>query len=256
MQIVESDQTLAVAVPLTSPTGKVRIKRRSCFSEYGAPVAAKQEPFTQLSYVEWQIGYDVVVEDNENLELTTLPEERYTGANGKTKALYELSEFIYYFYRWGLIERWALLDVKNFLQNLSAEKFVDYPDNFAIYRSHPVPKQFLGIDFFYMQVKYPLLVYKFAPYEILVEITIKEKQRAVGVQPMLYFCFPITELTTKKQLLGRTAETNETANFIISRANIDIFLNMLKIFGILSYTHNKDILAILEKIIASPVGQK
>jgi len=112
MQIVESDQTLAVAVPLTSPTGKVRIKRRSCFSEYGAPVAAKQEPFTQLSYVEWQIGYDVVVEDN------------------------------------------------------------------------------------------------------------------------------------------------ETAGFIISRANIDIFLNMLKIFGILSYTHNKDILAILEKIIASPVGQK
>jgi len=251
MQIVESSHTLAVTIPLTSPKGKVRIKKHSCFSKYGKPVAVKQEPFSQLSYVEWQIGYDVVAKDSEQLLLTTLPDERYIGANGKTKALYELSEYIYYFYKWGIIKRGTLLAIKDFLQNLTTENFIENTANFAIDRSHPVPKQFLGIDFFYTQVKYPLLVHKFSSYEILVEISIKEKQRAVGVQPMLYFCFPITELIPRTPLLGRTAETNEKANFVISRTNIEIFINMIKIFGILSDSHNKDVLAILQKVMAS-----
>ena len=250
IQIDESSKTLAVPVPLTSPAGKVRIKKRSCFSKYGEPVAVKQEPFSQLSYVEWQIGYDIVAKDSEKLMLTTLPDEKYMGANGKTKVLYELSEYIYYFYRWRIIKKGTLLNIKKFLQNLKMKDFVDYPANFAIDRSHPVKKQFLGIDFFYTQVKYPSLVHKFAPYEILVEITIKEKQRAVGVQPMLYLCFPVTELALKKPLLGRTAETNEKADFVISRANIDIFINILKIFGILSDDHNKDVLAILRRIMS------
>jgi hypothetical protein len=251
MRIVESSRTLAIAIPLALPTDKVRIKKRSCFSEYGEPVAARQKPFSQLNYVEWQIGYDVDVKDNKKMKYTTLPDERYTGANGKTKALYELSEYIYYFYRWGIIEKGTLLALKDFLQNLKTEDFVDYPANFAIDRSQPVPKQFLGLDFFYAQVKYPLLVHKFSSYEVLVEIIIKENQKAVGVQPMLYLCFPITELVPKKPLLGRPAEKREKADFIISRANIDIFIHMIRIFGILSAAHNKDVLAILEKVMMS-----
>ena len=124
------------------------------------------------------------------------------------------------------------------------------PNNFAIERSHPVNKQVLGIDFFYTQVKYPMLVHKFGNYEILTEIKITEKQYAVGVQPMLYFCFPITELKSSKTLIGRTAETKETADFEIDSSNISIFLEMLKIFGILSKSHNKDIVTIIDKIIS------
>jgi len=57
-----------------------------------------------------------------------------------------------------------------------------------------VPKTFNGIEYLWTQVKYPVLVHKFGEYEILTELIIREKQRAVGVQPMLYFCFPVTEL--------------------------------------------------------------
>ncbi len=84
-----------------------------------------------------------------------------------------------------------------------------------------------------------MLVHKFDKYEVLTEIKITEKQYAIGVQPMLYFCFPIMELHAKSNLICRVAEARETANFVIDKNNINIFLEMLKIFGILSKTHKK-----------------
>lgn len=118
----------------------------------------------------------------------------------------------------------------------------------AIERSHPVPKMFNGINYQWTQIKYPVLIHKFENYEILTEIIIKEKQYAIGVQPMLYFCFPVAELVSKQQLLGRTAESKETARFIITTKNIRIFVLMLKMFGTLSVNHNKDIITIINKI--------
>lgn len=93
------------------------------------------------------------------------------------------------------------------------------------------------------------MIHKFEPFEIVTEIKITEKQYAIGVQPMLYFCFPVTELKSEDILLGRTAKTKETADFIIDKNNINVFLEMLKIFGILSQNHNKDILSIIDVVI-------
>lgn len=244
------NKKITVAIPLTKGTDKTRIKRRSCFNEYGIPVSTKSEDFSQDCYVEWQIGYDVVTADADKLKLTTVKNLLFTGANGKEKTIYELSEYLFYFYKWDIISKAKLLEIKSFLESLSEDDFIDNPNNFAIERSHPVNKQVLGIDFFYTQVKYPMLVHKFGNYEILTEIKITEKQYAVGVQPMLYFCFPVTELKSSRTLIGRTAETKETADFEINSSNISIFLEMLKIFGILSKSHNKDIVTIIDKIIS------
>lgn len=247
--IDRKNETLTISIPLTKGTNKTRIKKRSCFNEYGIPVPTKTEAFSQACYVEWQIGYDVVVRDIDKLKLTTIKDALFLGANGKEKTLYELSEYLCYFYNWGVISKKELLDIKSFLQDRTENDFIDNPNNFAIERSHAVEKNVLGIKFYYTQVKYPMLVHKFGNYEILTEIKIAEKQYAIGVQPMLYFCFPITELTTVKPVLGRTAETKECADFIVNRKNISIFLEMIKIFGILSKDHNKDIITIIDKIL-------
>ena len=174
----------------------------------------------------------------------------YVDENGKEKTIYELSEYIFYFYKWNVISKNKLLEIKSFLEACSENDFVDNPRNFAIERSHPVKKQVLGINFFYTQVKYPMLVHRFEQYEILTEIKITEKQYAIGVQPMLYLCFPIMELKSSQPLIGRTAITKETADFEINSSNISIFLEMLKIFGILSKNHNKDIITIIDKIVS------
>ena len=242
-------QELSIAIPLTKGKDKIRIKKRSFFNEYGLPVATKTEPFSLSCYVEWQIGYDVVTGDKEKLERTSVKDQIFTGANGKEKTLYELSEYIYYFIKWGAISRRDLLEIKKFLQSLIETDFIDSPTKFPIERSHPVPANLLGLDFAFTQVKYPLLIYKFGEYEILTEIKITEKQYAIGVQPMLYFCFPVTELKSKKAIIGRTAETKEMADFIVNRNNISLFMSMLKIFGILSSNHNQDIISIIDRII-------
>lgn len=87
-------------------------------------------------------------------------------------------------------------------------------------------------------------------YEIVTEIKITEKQYAVGTQPMLYLCFPITELKTEINLIGRTAETKEVAYFEITKDNIKVFLEMLKMFGTLSKSHKHDVLQIINTILA------
>jgi hypothetical protein len=246
----ESKKELEIVIPLTNATGKTRIKTRSSFNEYGFPLATRQNPFTESCYVEWQIGYDVVSDDAEKLEYTTLKDVKFTGANEKEKSLYELSEYIYYFHKWGIVIKNELLDIKHFLQKLSDDDdFIDKSPCLSIERSHPIPKFFNGIEYLWTQVKYPVLVHKFDKYEIITEIVIKEKQRAVGVQPMLYFCFPVTELQVSSPLLGRAAESKESAIFVIKRENIDIFVMMLKIFGTLTENHNRDIITIIEKII-------
>ncbi len=243
------NKKILVAIPLTNGTGKTRIKKRSFFNEYGIPVSTKTETFSQNCYVEWQIGYDAVIADTKKLDLTTIKDKLFIGANGKEKTLYELSEYIYYQYKWYNISTKQLLEIKTFLENLKDSDFIDNPDNFSIQRTAPIEKTIQNIQFYYTQVKYPMLVHKFGKYEILTEIKITEKQYAIGVQPMLYLCIPINELSAQTPLIGRTASTKETANFEIDYKNINIFLEMLKIFGMLSKSHNKDIISIIDTIL-------
>jgi len=47
------DGKLIIELPLTNPTGKIRVKRRGKGSNYGLPVATKSESFTKDDYVEW-----------------------------------------------------------------------------------------------------------------------------------------------------------------------------------------------------------
>ena len=246
------NQEIKVAIPLTKGTDKTRIKKRSILNEYGIPVSTKSEPFSQKCYVEWQIGYDVVTSDSEKLEKTTLQDLRFTGANGKEKSLYELSEYIKYFYDWNIVTKQELIDIKTYLQNMSDDDFLDnsigHPE-LSIKRTNFVQKQINGFNFMWTLVEYPLLVYKFGNFEIVTEIIIKEKQYAIGTQPMLYLCFPITELENSENLLGRTAKTKEFANFVINRENIFVFVEMLKLFGTLSINHNKDAISIIDVIL-------
>nr|WP_259457384.1 R.Pab1 family restriction endonuclease [Helicobacter pylori] len=66
---------------------------------------------------------------------------------------------------------------------------------------------------------------------------------------MLYFCFSILELKTATPLLNRTAALKEHALLTIHKTNALVFLEMLKIFGLLSQAHHNDVLKILEKIL-------
>ena len=243
------DNKIFVEIPLTAQSGKARVKIRNSFYEYGLPTAIRQIPFSQKHYIEWQIGYDADKSDSEKINLTSLKNTEFIGANGKKKALYELSEYLFYFTKCRIIEINEINDILKFLENIDSNNFLD--SKFQILRSHPMQRDILGIDFYCSEVKYPLLVHKFSGFDILIEIIIKEKQRAIGVQPMLYVCFPITELKpagNKPSLLGRVADSKECAYLILDSKDKQFLLESFKIFGILSESHNYDIRRILELI--------
>ena len=243
------DNKIYIEIPLTSQSGKARVKIRNSFYEYGLPTATKQNPFSQKHYIEWQIGYDADKSDNDKMKLTSLKNTEFIGANGKNKALYELSEYLFYFTKWGIIRIDEINDILSFLENINRNNFLD--SNFQILRSHPIQRNILGIDFYCSEVRYPLLVHKFDNVDILVEIIIREKQRAIGSQPMFYVCFPITQLVpfkNKSALLGRVAETKEFAYLVLDSKDKQFLLESFKIFGILSPSHNYDIIQILDII--------
>lgn len=248
--IKQREHKIEMPILLTAVSGKIRIKNRSILNEYGMPVAVKRDGFALSNYVEWQIGYDVVKKETEKLAESSLPKTEFLGANGKIKALYELSEYIWYFYKWNVISKKELENVIVYLNSIQDHDLIDKNTELQIDRTHPIAKNINGFDFEYTQVKYPLLIYKYKGYEIVTEIKITEKQYAVGIQPMLYLCFPITELKTEVNLIGRTSRAKEIVHFEITVNNIKVFLETLKMFGILSKNHKHDILQIINTILA------
>ncbi len=249
MSLIEIDnnkKVIEISIPLTSISGKARVKIRHAFSDYGISTATRKIPFSLKHYVEWQIGYDVPIKDKEKFELTTLKDEKYhfLGANNKIKTLYELSEIIYYAKQLNLI---SLENLENTLKYLEKQKqFIE--DNFTITRERFRLHQFGGMDFELSRISYPLLIHSFNDNQ-LSEIVIREQQYGSKTQAMLYFCFSILELKTATPLLNRTAMLKEHALLTIHKTNALMFLEMLKIFGLLSQAHHNDVLKILEKIL-------
>ncbi len=246
IRIDNNKKVIGVSIPLTSISGKVRVKIRHAFSDYGISTATRKIPFSLKHYIEWQIGYDVPIKDKEKFELTTLKDEKYhfLGANNKVKTLYELSEMIYYAKQLGLI---SLENLENTLKYLEKQKqFIE--DSFMITRERFRSHQFGGMDFELSRISYPLLIRSFNDNQ-LSEIIIREQQYGSKTQAMLYFCFSILELKTATPLLNRTAALKEHAFLIIHKTNALVFLEMLKIFGLLSQAHHNDVLKILEKIL-------
>jgi len=209
-KIDKEKKEIIVAIPLTTTSGKIRVKERNNIYGYGLPFASRSKSFNQKNYIEWQIGYDAEKPNNlknykksnfKNYENTTLKSINFQAYNNKTKALYELSEYLYYLIDFEIISLNEIKKLKKDIEILNEDELISKHSHCTIKRTHPNNETINKIDFEILKVEYPQLIHKFKKYEIITEITIREKQRAVGVQPMLYFCFPITELKSKNILI-------------------------------------------------------
>lgn len=251
-KVDKNKKNIEITIPLTSTQGKIRVKRRDVWYGYGNPVATRQQEFNNKCYIEWQIGYDVVINNKSKLELSTLPKKKFTGSNGKEKALYELSEYLYYFYKMDIISNKELRKLLEYINNIDNKNLIEQNIDLSVTRCSPVEYILAGINFGKSIVQYPLLFYKFSSFEVLVEIVIKEKQKAVGLQPMLYVCFPVTKLKgEKRELIGRCAEQNEKAVLLLDKTHKDFILGTFKIFALLSKAHKSDVISIINLVLKS-----
>ena len=84
-----------------------------------------------------------------------------------------------------------------------------------------------------------------------VQIQLKQKQRAVGYQAMVYVCLPLTEVLAMDGAPRRAgpAKSKETVYYDFNRENAAFILDIIHAFGIASQQHNEDIRQIIGKIL-------
>ncbi len=244
------NKEITIKIPLTQHTGKIRIKERKNYTDFGIPIATKQIPFNQNMYVEWQISYDAELNSSKNKSsLNENNSLHFISYNKKVKIPYELSEYLYYFCEMNVIGKQNIDNLINYINNIPNKNLIE--NLYKIYKSNPTKKIINGISFLESELKYPHLIHDFNNgFLIITEIIIREKQKAVGIQPMLYICFPVSYLldTNGNSIIGRTARKKEYAILKINESHAFLIMECFKIFGMLSTGHKYDTLRILKLI--------
>jgi len=227
-----------VRLPLTDVTGKVRVKEKSS-DGFDLPVAPMKTLLDEKYYLEWQIGYDI---PNTNSP-SVVPEIKYL-RNGETKYGHELAKIIFEAVRLGIISTNDLVREINSLKKIQPNEFEE---------SQAVQVEVstnAAADGFQSAVQRLPQFTKSTPHG-WVQIQLKQKQRAVGYQAMVYVCLPMNEVLAMDGSPRKpgNAKSKETVYYDFTRANSDLLLAIIHAFGIASKQHNEDIRKILGKIL-------
>ncbi len=227
-----------VRLPLTDVTGKVRVKEKSA-DGFGIPIAPSKTVLGKKHFLEWQIGYDTP-----NVNDPTVVKKIMFTRKGETKYGHELSRIIFESVRLGLLSTNDILAEIKVLENIPATEFEE---------SQPV-----SVDTetnnssggFQRAVQRVPQFTKTSPHGS-VQIQLKQKQRAVGYQAMVYVCLPLTEILTldgEPRKAGR-AKTKETVYYDFTNENAGLLRDILRAFGLASAQHNEDMRTILKLVL-------
>ncbi len=230
--------SVRVRLPLTDVTGKVRVKEKSS-DGFGIPVAPSKTLLGEKHYLEWQVGYDTP----DAKDISVVPEIKFI-RNGETKYGHELSKIIFEAVRHGILSTNDLIREIDSLKKIPPTEFEE---------SQAVQVEVstnAAADGFQSAVQRLPQFTKSTPHG-WVQIQLKQKQRAVGYQAMVYVCLPMAEVLAMDGSPRQpgSARSKETVYYDFTRANSDLLLAIIHAFGIASQQHNEDIRRILGKIL-------
>ena len=244
MQYKIEDDNILLVIP-ASNSGKYRFKKRKNRLNFGETFSTRELLFDKLVYLEWQIGYDVPVQDVEKGEKETKLDKKYfIGSNGKKKYPYELSEIFYTAIALGLITK---KDVKSLLDEI--KNYQSFIDEKTISTEHHSKFTINEVSFEEASIKLPTLFMIETLDETQIEVSIQKQQYASGVQPMIYFCIPIEAFKNSSDILGRSSVSGDKLTYVISKNNIQNLSNLMKVFGMASKRHNHDVVQIIQTLL-------
>ena len=230
---------LIVKLPLTNHTGKIRVKRRGKTSNYGIPIATRREVFKEIDYVEWQISYAT---DNPPLE-SKVEDIRLNGQVG-----FELTKLLCEGIKIGILSNNDIRELETFIKDIKKEDTLE--ENEEILREDTKYEVKGGFKKFVE--KAPLFIKSNIENGYFIEIILRHKQRAVGLQAMIYLCIYIDKLKDKngKSFIGRCANSKEFGIFEIASKNKEVIIDVVKAFAIASCQHRNDIQSILQQVVS------
>lgn len=244
MDCVIKGNNILLIIP-ASNAGKFRFKKRQNKLDFGKTFSTRKGTFDDQTYLEWQIGYDVPINDIEaGKKRTKLATRHFIGSNGKTKYPYELSEI---FFKAMELELITKREVEHLLNEIKGYK--NFIDKEAITVEHHSRLTINGVHFEETSIKLPTFFMVETSDETQIEVSIQKQQYASGVQPMVYFCIPLRAFKNSSAIYGKSSVSGDNLVYVINRTNVANLIFMMKVFGMASKRHNFDVVEILKILL-------
>ena len=236
--VFTNGNSVRIRLPLTDVTGKVRVKEMHP-DGFGIPVAPSKASLGEKYYIEWQIGYDI---PNTNSP-SVVPEIKFQ-RNGETKYGHELTKIIFEAVRLGFLSTNDLIREVEALKKIQPSEFEESQQVQVETSTNAAANGFQSAV-----ERLPQFT-KVTPHGS-VQIQLKQKQRAVGYQAMVYVCLPMNQVldTNGNSRKPGPAKSKETVYYDFNRENATFILDIIHAFGIASQQHNEDIRKILGRIL-------
>jgi len=244
MDYAIKENNILLTIPATN-AGKFRFKKRQNRLDFGETFSTREGTFDDQTYLEWQIGYDVPINDVETgKKETKLTSKHFIGSNGKAKYPYELSEI---FYKAMELKFVSVEEVKDLLKEIS--NYESFIDEKAITIEYHSCLSLNGIRFEETSIKLPTLFMVETPDDTQIEVSIQKQQYASGVQPMVYFCIPLKTFRNSAKLKGKPSISGDVLEYVIDKTNVLNLKCLMKVFGMASKRHNHDVVEILKILL-------
>ena len=236
--VFTNSNSVRVRLPLTDVTGKVRVKEMSP-DGFGIPVAPSKTVLGEKHYLEWQIGYDIP----NTTSPSVVPQIKFT-RNGETKYGHELSKIIFESVRLGLLSTNDLIREVESLKRIQPSEFEESQPMQVETSTNAAANGFQSVV-----QRLPQFT-KTTP-NGSVQIQLKQKQRAVGYQAMVYVCLPLNRVLDMSGHPRKPgpAKSKETVYYDFNHENATFILDTIHAFGLASQQHNEDIRQIIGKIL-------
>lgn len=238
------ESNILISIPVKNYR-QFRFKKRKNRLDFGETFSTRKVPFDEQTYLEWQIGYAVPINDvKKGKKQTKLTSKYFVGSNGKEKYPYELSEIFFKAMELKLITK---KQVENLLNEI--KRYKSFIDEKAITIERHSRLSINGINFEETSIKLPTL-FMIEPLDgTQIEVSIEKQQYATGVQPMVYFCIPLKAFKNSSDILGKSSVSGDKLIYVINKTNVQNLIFMMKVFGMASKRHNHDVVKILEILL-------
>jgi len=241
MNCKDIDKSLQISLPITTPTGKVRVKRPVEGGE-SEPVPCRSVPMQANDYLEWQISYDT---DSLNTP-SVLPHVVLNKEQGVRYGC-ELAWLVKKSRDAGILTKEEYTRL-NKLVNEPIGKGIEESER--ILRSTDATANSIATEHGFIRnvLHVPNYLKHTTSYEV--EIKIAHKQRAVGNQAMIFVNLPISACKSQnsRQLINRSADKLEQIDYLIDKSNIGLIIDTVVAFAIASQDHRADLKMIFEKL--------
>jgi R.Pab1 restriction endonuclease len=236
--VFTNGESVRIRLPLTDVTGKVRVKEMNP-DGFGIPVAPSKTVLGEKHYIEWQIGYDIPSTNSPSV----VPEINFQ-RNGETKYGHELSKIIFDSVRLGL------LSTNDLIREIEALKKIQ-PSEFEENQAVQVETSTNAAANGFQSAIERLPQFTKTTLHGSVQIQLKQKQRAVGYQAMVYVCLPMNQVWDMHGNLRKPgpAKSKETVYYDFNASNAAFILDIIHAFGMASQQHNEDVRQILVTIL-------